>query len=158
LAWLIYDSDGRQLDSRSFIVKPEGFQIPLEATKIHGISNQRALAEGRELREILQTFVKAIDRTDFLVAHNIDFDAKIVGAELLRTGVPNQLFNRPHICTMKSTTDFCRIQGPNGYKWPTLSELYLTLFGRTFPEAHNAAADVEALARCFFRLKELNVL
>ncbi len=158
LAWLEYRANGELLDSHSFIVKPDGFRIPPQASQVHGITNERALAEGVALDKVLRSFTQSVSRARVLVAHNINFDAKIVGAEFLRANLPNELFNRRHICTMKSTTDFCRIPGPYGYKWPTLSELYLTLFGRTFPEAHNAAADVEALAKCFFRLKELNVL
>ncbi|MBI2258970.1 MAG: DNA polymerase III subunit alpha [Flavobacteriia bacterium] len=37
-------------------------------------------------------------------------------------------------------------------KFPTLGELYLTLFEHSFDEAHNATADVEATARCFFEM------
>ncbi len=44
------------------------------------------------------------------------------------------------------------------YKWPTLAELYDKLFGEGFDEAHNAAADVAATARCFFELLRLGVI
>ena len=49
LAWLHYDANGKLLDSGNHIIRPEGFSISLEATKIHGISTEKALAEGEAL-------------------------------------------------------------------------------------------------------------
>jgi hypothetical protein len=59
---------------------------------------------------------------------------------------------------MKSTAEYCQIPGNYGYKWPKLSELHYALFGKGFVEAHNAAADINATVKCFWRLKELGVL
>ena len=51
-------------------------------------------------------------------------------------------------------TDFCQLPGGRGgkFKFPTLVELNNFLFNENFDEAHNATADVEATARCFFEL------
>jgi len=65
------------------------------------------------------------------------------------------IFPKRKICTMHSTTDFCAINGPYGYKWPKLSELHYKLFRTDFEEAHNAAADINATARCFWELRRL---
>ncbi len=43
-----------------------------------------------------------------------------------------------------------------GFKQPKLEELYAKIFGSSFDNAHNAAADVNATARCFFELLRLN--
>ena len=56
---------------------------------------------------------------------------------------------------MESSTGYCRIPGPYGYKWPKLSELHRKLFGEDFAEAHNAAADIQATERCFRELMGL---
>ncbi|MBC7525895.1 MAG: 3'-5' exonuclease, partial [Flavobacterium sp.] len=53
------------------------------------------------------------------------------------------------------TTNFCAIPGPYGYKWPKLSELHYKLFQTGFEEAHNAAADIQATAKCFWELKRM---
>ncbi len=63
--------------------------------------------------------------------------------------------NGNKICTMEKTTIFCAIDGPYGYKWPKLSELYYKLFRTGFKEAHNAAIDITATAKCFWELKRL---
>ena len=37
LAYLCYDNEGNELSRGDFIVKPEGFTIPRDASRIHGI-------------------------------------------------------------------------------------------------------------------------
>lgn len=158
LAWLSFDKEGNQIDAGDLIVRPEGFIIPEDSSRIHGISTERALAEGLPLGEVLQKFQTAMSDAEFLVAHNMSFDEKIVGAEFLRLGATNVLDTKSKICTMQSSINFCAIDGPYGYKWPKLTELHQKLFGTGFPEAHNAAVDISATAKCFWEMKRLGVL
>ena len=37
LAWQVHDKTGKLIEVNSLIVKPEGFEIPFNAEKIHGI-------------------------------------------------------------------------------------------------------------------------
>ncbi len=155
LAYLIYDQNGRQITEKNFIIKPQGFVISDEAAKIHKISTERAMKEGVELKEVLKDFQNAINQTEFLVAHNMSFDEKIIRAEFLRNNMTDIVATRKKICTMESTTNFCALKGAYGYKWPKLSELYYKLFQTDFEEAHNATFDILATARCFWELKKL---
>ena len=59
---------------------------------------------------------------------------------------------------MRAATNFCRIPGPRGYKWPTLQELHQKLFNEPFAAAHQALRDVRACSRCYFELKRRKVL
>lgn len=158
IAWLVFDKEGNQMEQHDFIIKPEGFKIPHDAVRVHGISHEQAVAEGVPLVPVLHQFAEAINKATSLVAHNINFDANVVGAEFIRHDIPNRLFQTPHICTMKSSTDFCKIRGPYGFKWPSLSELHQKLFHADFKEAHNATVDVQVCANCFFKLKDIGVL
>ena len=158
IAWLVFDKTGNQTDGHDFIIKPEGFKIPLSAVAVHGITHERAIAEGVPLGQVLIQFSEAINKATFMVAHNINFDAKVVGAEFIRNDIPNRLFQTPHLCTMKSSTNYCQIPGPYGFKWPSLSELFAKLFGTDFEEAHDATEDVQACAKCFFKLKEIGII
>lgn len=155
LAFLFYDKNGNKITSGDFIVKPEGFTIPTDASRIHGISTERAIREGESLKTVLQKFQTLINQAEVLVAHNMSFDEKIVGAEFLRIGMHNSITAKNKICTMQSTTNFCALNGPYGYKWPKLSELHYKLFRTGFDEAHNAAVDITATAKCFWELKRL---
>ncbi len=159
LAWILAGDDGTRLAAGDHIIRPEGYTIPAGAASVHGITTERALAEGEELEEVLQRFHTLVEQAEVLVAHNISFDEKIVGAEFLRKGLDIAgLFNKKRICTMHSSTDYCRIPGPYGYKWPKLSELHMKLFGEDFDEAHNAAADIQATERCFWEMKKIGIL
>lgn len=155
LAYLLYDTSGEIISGGDYIIKPDGFSIPPAASKIHGISNARAIHEGQPLLTVLQEFSSLMDQANYLVAHNMQFDEKIVGSEFLRSGMKNSIPSKNKICTMKKSIDFCALNGPYGYKWPKLSELHYKLFGTNFEEAHNAAVDIEATAKCFWELKRL---
>ncbi len=158
IAWLMFNDKGEKIDQQDYIIKPEGYTIPDDAAKVHGITTERAMKEGRDITEILQKFADAIAATDYIVAHNISFDEKIVGAEFVRKKFKTQWFSKKQICTMKVSTNYCKIPGNYGYKWPNLTELHTKLFGKGFEEAHNAAADISATAKCFWELKHLDII
>jgi DNA polymerase-3 subunit alpha len=155
VAWQLHDAQGNLISSNSIIVKPEGYTIPFNAVQIHGITNERALEEGQDLKAVLQEFVETLKQTTYLCGHNIEFDNNIIGAELLRCGLDNVLATMPFIDTKNDeTTAYCAIPGGRGgkFKWPTLTELYTKLFNESFAEAHNAAFDVTATGRAFFEI------
>lgn len=158
LAWLLTDKNGQEVKSVSQIIKPEGFAIPAAAAAVHGISTERALEEGVQLNSALKKFAWAVDMAKILVAHNMSFDEKIMGAELLRKKYKHKLFERPKICTMQSSMDFCQLENEFGYKWPKLIELHQKLFDEEFDNAHDALADVRACARCFFELIKQGII
>lgn len=158
IAWILYDEQGTELGRNDHIVQPVNYTIPAGTAKIHGITTKRAKEEGIDLKMVLEEFQNHINLETILVAHNIAFDEKILGAEYLREKMDNPLPYQRKICTMRGTTDFVGIKGKRGYKWPNLSELHKKLFGRDFEDAHNAAADIEATARCFWEAKRLGIL
>jgi len=160
IAWVLY-KEGLEVSHSDFIIKPEGFSIPTDASNIHGITTERATREGALLRLVLNEFQNLVKRADFLVAHNISFDEKIVGAEFLRENMPNILVSKKTICTKEISTNFCAIPHTNshsGYKWPKLSELHMKLFGAEFIDFHNALADVNATAKCFWEMKKRGIV
>ncbi|MBD3289860.1 3'-5' exonuclease [candidate division KSB1 bacterium] len=159
IAWVLYDEQGIELEAANYIIKPNGFEIPYEAQRVHGISTVRALKEGVELNRALMEFTEAMKKAKYLVAHNISFDEKIVGAEFIRENIIfNNMGTIKKLCTKELSTNYCRIPGNYGYKWPNLSELYITLFKTGFEEAHNAETDVRACAKCFFELIKRKVI
>lgn len=158
IAWESYGEDGEKMGEESFIIKPEGFTIPADSAKVHGISTERAEKEGVPLLGVLQEFYALVNEAEILVAHNISFDEKIMGAEFLRARMENILDKKKKICTMENSTKLCAIPGPYGLKWPKLAELHQKLFGTDFEEAHNAAVDIRATARCFWEMKRQGIV
>ena len=158
VAWLLADADAQELASAEYIVKPEGFVIPKDAAKIHGITTEIALQTGSELQTVLEVVTADIRKAAVLVAHNMSFDEKILGAEFLRAGHPNLVAQKPRQCTMQSATNYCRLPGPYGFKWPTLEELHKKLFNESVAGAHRALSDVRACARCYFELRHRRII
>ena len=158
LAFLSADAQGTILAAEEYIIVPDGFVIPPDAARVHGITTERALAEGVPLTAALDDFAGALQAATALVAHNISFDTNILGAEFLRAKRPNPLPGKKQICTMQSATDYCAIPGPYGNKWPTLTQLHAKLFNEPLPNAHAALADVLACAKCFFELQKRGVI
>ena len=84
LAWLLYNNKGELLTAGDFIIKPEGFTIPYSAEKVHRISTEKALENGKDLNFVLGEFNKSIEKCGYIIGHNIDFDINIIGAEFVR--------------------------------------------------------------------------
>lgn len=157
LAYIYTESDGIQISRGNFIIRPEGFTIPTEASRIHGITHEKASREGHPLLPVLEHFHTLVERSDYLVAHNLYFDEKIIVAEFLRNHLSNNLLGRKRICTMRGTVEYCALPGPYGYKWPKLIDLHKRLFGTGFSHAHDAMTDVEMTTKCFWELKRRGV-
>lgn len=154
LAWCLVDSEGECLSTQSMIIRPDGFTIPSEVARIHGIDTRRAQEEGIALDEALAHIIMDLAKTSVIVAHNIAFDSKILGAEFLRCKLTNSLVHKQHRCTMEESTNFCALPSPRGgYKWPKLEELYFKLFRTRMEGAHDAMNDVEACMDCFYELQ-----
>lgn len=158
LAYIVYDSSGCKIKEEDFIIKPEGFTIPSDISDIHGITTEIALKKGKSLVDVLKQFNLLINQSEILVAHNMSFDEKIIGAEFLRLEIQNSISSKKKICTMESSKDFCAIPGPYGHKWPKLSELHYKLFNITFEEAHNALVDIRVTSKCFWELAKMKVI
>ena len=155
IAWQLHDQWGNLIEHQDFLIAPDGFDIPYDAEKVHGISTKLAETQGVPIAEVFAAFNQALSKTQYVVGQNIGFDINIMGAEFYRYGVESPLTTIPVLDTCTETTaNLCQIAGGKGgrYKLPTLTELHSFLFGIPFSEAHNATADVEATARCFFEL------
>jgi DNA polymerase-3 subunit alpha len=155
IAWQLHDEMGNLVEHQDYLIKPEGFNIPFDAEKIHGISTELASQKGTSLEEVIEKFNTALSKTKFIVGQNLGFDVNIMGAEFYRLGIENPLPALPVLDTCTETTaQLCQIPGGRGgkFKLPTLTELHDFLFNQPFAEAHNATADVEATTRCFLEL------
>lgn len=160
LAWQLQDKQGKLISTGNHIVRPDGFTIPFNAEKIHGISTARAEEVGEHLDDVLKAFAKDVEQADVLVGHNIEFDNKILGAEYLRSKMTNILEGVANIDTAEQTKEYCQLAGGlgGGLKAPRLIELYEKLFGEPFEDAHDAAYDVDATAKAFFETLKKKVI
>lgn len=162
LAWSFNEKE------RSYIIKPDGWVIPEEATAIHGIINEMANKEGVSFELIIDEFLNDCAAARLLAGHNIYFDTSIIkamilyviGREYYDAKADDALYKGKRIDTMMKTIKFVGALFKNGRpgKFPTLEELYNKCFpGETFP-AHDAMQDVRACKRCIPVLVEKGII
>lgn len=159
LGWVLTTDEGTILEEVSFLVKPDGFEIPSAAINIHGISNMEAEKMGLPIVDVINRFYISARRADLLIAHNLSYDIRIILTELIRMDKRELFSSIQGVCTMKSSARFCGISGRygKGYKWPSLSGLYQKLFDREPESAHRALDDAKTCADCYFELKKRGV-
>ncbi len=155
LSWITTDEDCNILSENDYIIYPDGFTIPEDAVRLHGITTEFAKEKGKPIKEVIDKFMEDFNAATTIVGHNNDFDKKIIGAELIRLGQNDIMSSKEALCTMKGSVDYCKIPSSHGYKWPKLQELHKKLFGFEFEDAHNSLSDVKATLKCFKEMKKL---
>lgn len=155
---------------KNYIIYPDGWTIPNDATEIHGITTQYALEHGTKLEIVIADFAEDILHSTFVSAHNIYFDSSVIKANVLKHlgqsfydeyKIEEGLYKGKRVDTMMKTIKFVGAPYPSGRKgnkFPSLLELYAKLFpGETF-EAHNSLKDCRALKRCLPVLIDLGII
>ena len=160
LACSLFNADGEEVDLFDAIINP-GVPIPDEVSAIHGITNEIAEAEGVEPAHALENFLALVKRADVIVGHNVSFDVRMI--RILAARVLGEKWANPHpiFCTMRKSTNHCRLLGPKArfsedWQWPTLTEAVRHFFDEDHSDAHRARPDVDASARIFFHLKRID--
>lgn len=162
-AGILCDHLGNEIHEWQTLIKPgAGAVMSPEAQAAHGISLERAEAEGIHLTEAWMAFADLVDRAEGVVGHNITFDLRmmrIAGAKLsgIKWDCPI-----PHRCTMRMATTICNLPptekmiaaGFNKPKSPNLTECMRFFFDEDHSNAHDALADVRACKRVYFAIKE----
>jgi DNA polymerase-3 subunit epsilon len=172
LAALLVNLQSREvLDHMDVIIKPDGWTIPQETTNIHGISTERALAEGIPEHEALEQFMALWQKAVTRVAHNESFDARILRIACKRfidpldDGTAEKPFSDiwkvgPSECTQILATPILKLPPTekmkaarrNHHKSANLREAFEFFMGRPMENAHNAMADVMACKDVYFAI------
>lgn len=158
LSWLMEDDSKTLLSQGDLIIKPDGFEIPKQASDVHGITTEMALEKGVDLKKAIYYFLGACKMADIIVGHNVNYDMHVVGAELIRSCGKDYIEKFPTADTMLASIDLCKIPGKYGFKYPRLMELYNVLFGCDFDNAHNSFADISATEKCYWELKNRGLI
>jgi DNA polymerase-3 subunit epsilon len=151
---------GLESDSRTWLVDP-GIEIPSEATSVHGITTEKARAEGQSaasaVAEITEVLAAVVAEDIPIVAFNARFDLTILDREARRHGVepliemvggPEGLLVVDPYVLEKQINKFRK-----GSR--TLSILCED-YGIPLTDAHAADADALAAARLAWRLGRIN--
>jgi DNA polymerase III epsilon subunit-like protein len=133
----------------------------------HGIGIETCQASGISHSAMCDIFSSLLNGQARAIGHNVWFDLQFVGryAKKLIESSNLETARKTHICTMKSTTAFCKLPPTEKmkkwglkYKAPKLEELYNLLFGKEMAGAHNALADCKATHACLIELINLGII
>lgn len=146
-----------ELDRINVFINP-GVPIPYWASQVHSIYDVD-VKDAPKIDMVIDEFLKPINDVDAIIGHNIEYDEDMIKLELRRLQRVHEYNPSQVLCTMKSTVDFCKLEGNgNRYKYPKLWELHKKLFDEYFMGAHDAMVDVEATLKCFLELHKKGVL
>lgn len=130
------------------------WEIEPGAQDVHGITVEQCISEGYSPSYLLGKLEAAIGNSDVVVAHSWEFDEWVLGGEFSRLNWAWPWLNKVRVCTMKASTDVCRIPSRRGYKWPRLKEMHDMLCGSADYREHDALDDARAAARGYFALSD----
>jgi DNA polymerase-3 subunit epsilon len=154
-AFIVTDEKFNIVKTFQALLQPDGWEVPTEKFFIdNNMSTERCKLEGLKAEIVLSEFVKWVNKSDYMVAHNMNFDRPIVTAEMIRYGFSVDKKPIP-ICTMLSTKRWMNLPR---MKWPRLDELHQRCFGFGFDNAHDALADVRATVNCMKYLVENKII
>jgi len=158
ICWRVFDNKV-ETSSKYYIIKPDGWEIPAEASKIHGISHATAVKTGADLRKVLLEFKEDVIDANMIVAHNLEFDKNVIlNAFRWRLQLPVIFWpSASEFCTAEMTKAELKLPGkfPNSndpYKLPRLNELYEDTFKVPAPpDDHSAVRDVDVLQKILWK-------
>jgi DNA polymerase III epsilon subunit-like protein len=144
IAWSVHTKAGALLSKECHMIKPSGFVIT--NSSFHGVTTEKAEAEGIPFLDAYEMLKRDLCLVDTIVAHNLDFDKRIVESEIFRAKLGSILSAKVGRCTMLMASE-------GGARWPKLIDLHETLFGEA-PKTvlHRADNDTEVCARIYFGL------
>jgi DNA polymerase III epsilon subunit-like protein len=151
LSWIIADIYGNIFEKENFVIKPDNFKIPIEAINIHKITNEIAFEIGVPISKALTKFGESINKVHYIVAHNLEFDYKVISCEFYRNKYSSEIKIKKKICTMKAAQN--NLYTMNN-KFISLTELYKVLFQEEITQKHNAFDDTMMTYKCFCKLIE----
>lgn len=168
LAYILDDSERGVIDRADLLIQPydKHWMMSPESLAIHGKTREMCEQQGLPLPEVMDRFVDACAEADVLLCHNVSFDRLLMMIQACKLDPliqPVTIFEgKPHVCTMLAAMPICKLPPKSGkgkgYKWPTLQETHVFLFGETFDGAHDAMADITATQRVYHRLCNMGAM
>ncbi|MEU2617025.1 3'-5' exonuclease [Streptomyces sp. NPDC007157] len=142
---------GQELGRREWLADP-GVEIPADAVAVHGISNERAAAEGRPADQVADALADVLTgywKTGVpVVAYNATFDLTLLSAELRRHGLPSLSDRLGGLDPAPVIDPYTIDRWVDRYRRGKRNlEAVCAEYGITLAAAHNASADALAAAR-----------
>ncbi|SFY48988.1 3'-5' exonuclease [Streptomyces sp. F-1] len=142
---------GERLGHREWLADP-GVEIPEDAVAVHGISNERAAAEGEPADRVADAIARALvsywTAGVPVVAYNAAFDLTLLSAELRRHGLPSLSDRLGGLAPAPVVDPYTIDRWADRYRRGKRNlEAVCAEYGVVLDAAHNASADALAAAR-----------
>ena len=167
LAFVLVDCEDRKVFSEfNMIARPNGWDIPKEASDVHGITTEMAHDLGVPEKIMLEAYLDTVMTNKKLrVAHNVLFDDRLIRIAMKRFGyghISEEYKEMEKYCTMAASRNIVKCPptyamiaaGRTHFKNPRLEEAYKHFFGVEMENAHDAMSDVRATLQVFYELME----
>lgn len=181
-SYVVYDIQSQQTIKKfdSYVNVAPTVEITDFITKFNHCSREKC-DRGKRMDDILREFFSDFNRCHFIVAHNFEYDSKMVWIESARnksklnkefpfatemlTDNYCTLNHKTVYCTMRHSIELCKLPFPtpikqfknkkDNYKFPKLEELHKYLYPmELIPSGlHDSMVDVLVCLRCFMKLK-----
>ena len=150
VAWLLYDAAGQLLKTENHYIKPSDYDLTPASMQVHGLTLAYLHEHGAPRRQVMQRLHDDLLRyRPLVVGHFVQLDYHMVGVSFHRADLPNALLGLPTFCTMRLSGTFFQSWQ---HQYLRLTELYQRLFGQPMARQHDALADAQATAECYFEL------
>ncbi len=93
----------------NILIKPP-IPIPFGASQVNGIYDVNVV-DKLNFESHVTDIVRFLNTADVVVGHNISYDEEILSYELQRLGRIGEYAPISTVCTMKSSTEHCKLQG-----------------------------------------------
>lgn len=137
--------DGVSLERQDWLADP-GIEIPPQASAVHGITTERARADGRPAAEVIPEIMAAIrsvfERGLALTVYNAPYDLTLLNREAKRHGLAPLLDPAPIIDPLVIDRAIDRYR-----KGKRTLEAAAVVYGVRLTDAHDAGADAIAAGR-----------
>jgi DNA polymerase-3 subunit epsilon len=168
IAMILYDTEARRVvSSFNAAILPEGWSMPPEAGAVNGLTTEYLCKVGIPASLVTPAAIALALNADLRIAHNVDFDTKIMATALWRHlqegyvpledshDVVKNWLSLPTYCTMKESKAIVGATNIKGnIKAPKLIETYKHFFGKDLDRAHSANADAVAVLEIYMALQE----
>lgn len=157
---ILIDTDFNELRAVDMLVRPNGWEIPAEATTVNGITQAMLEEGGSPIEAILDEYDAMIAECDLVVCFSKNFDLKMMRGEIRRSDPnrPDHYGTRMECDVIWECRTRCKGRLPQGSKSVSLELAHEILLNDTFVNPHRAMSDARATARLFRHLLPLGGL
>lgn len=149
LAIVFLDGEMMPESARAYYIRPNGWSMSPEAVAVNNLTDEYLREHGVDVSVALEAYSAGIMSGRVVIAHNAQFDCKIMRGELRLAGMPDLFEQTRNVCTMRSVSanmkgQVKKLNGKGGY--PRLIDL-ASHFGIHYPSgAHSATVDAAICA------------